>query len=171
MNEFERRQIEVAKRHVDLSALVKRLGGSPLVEHFGYTVQIGGPYVPLLNGVTQSKILAMQSDAWFVLQYVSSCVVRPDQPWYFQDSGNIKLQITDTGAGNILYSTPSTAGVLTATISRPQTGTPFLLPIPRLIAPNTNIKIDATQLGVNITDNLEPIGFWLSLMGSRVTQG
>lgn len=170
MNEFERRMIEVAQRHVDLSDIAKAMGRTAQIEHFGYTARLGTVASPLLSGVMQSKVLAMQSDAWFVLQYVSSCVIRPDEPWYMQDSGNIKLQITDTGAGSVLFSTPSSAGVLTATISRPQTGTPFLLPIPRLIPPNTNVKIDATQMGVNGTDNKEPLGFWIALMGSRVAQ-
>jgi hypothetical protein len=167
MNEFERRMLEVARQHVDLAEALHSMGSNAIVEHFGYSARIGSEASPLLDGVQQSTLLALQSDAWFVLQYISSCVVLPDSTWYGTDSGNIQLQITDTGEGNVLYSTPSSAGVLTATISRPQTGIPFLLPIPRLIPPNTNIKIDVTQMGVTV-DNTEPVGFFISLMGSRV---
>lgn len=168
MNEWERRALEVAQQRNDIAELVSSLGGNLTVEHFGYTVQIGSSASPLLDGVTQSKLLAMQSDAWFVLQYLTCCVIKPSTPWYFSDAGNIKLQISDTGAGYTLFSQPNSAGVVTATISRPQTGTPLLLPVPRFIPPNTNIKIDATQMGATIVTNEEPIGFWISLMGSRI---
>lgn len=167
MNEWERRVLEVTQQHNDISELVASLGGHLAVEHFGYTVQIGSRANTLNDGVTQSKLLAMQSDAWFVLQYLTCCVIRPSTPWYFSDAGNIKLQISDTGAGYTLFSQPNSAGVVTGTISRPQTGTPLLLPVPRFIPPNTNIKIDATQMGVS-DDNEEPLGFWISLMGSRI---
>ncbi len=138
------------------------------MEHFGYTLRLGSEASPLLNGVMQSGVLVMQSDAWFLQEYVNSCVIRPDLPYWFTDSGNINLRVTEPGAGEVWYSSPSSAGVLTATISRAQTGIPLLLPTPRLIPPNTNVRVDATQLGVNITDNQEPIGFWITLGGSRI---
>jgi len=168
MNEFDARLLDVTQNHVDLAALLQSLGAQGLIEHIGYALQLGSSAAPLLSGVMQSDVLAMQSDAWFVLQYVSSCVVRPDTPFWFTDSGNINLRITDTGAGEVLYSTPSSAGVLTATISRAQTGIPLLFPLPRIIPPNTNVKVDVTQLGVNVSDNQEPVGFWVFLGGSRI---
>lgn len=168
MNEFDRRLIEVAANHVDLTEMARALGAGGQFEHFSYTLRIGTAAAPLLNGVQRSGRLAMQSDAWFVMQYVSSCVIRPNSPQWFTDSGSIQLRVTDTGEGDTLYSSPTSAGVLTATISRPQSGIPLLLPIPRIIPPNTNLKVDVTQLGVNISDNQEPIGFWLFFGGSRI---
>ena len=168
MNEFDRRLIEVAANHVDLSAMARALGAGGQFEHFSYVLRIGTEDEPLLDGVERSGYLAMQSDAWFVMQYVSSCVIRPDSPQWFTDSGSIQLRVTDTGESDSLYSSPTSAGVLTATISRPQTGIPLLLPIPRIVPPNTNLKVDVTQLGVNLTDNQEPIGFWLFFGGSRI---
>lgn len=168
MNEFDARLVDVAQNHADLVELARSLGASGLVEHFSYTLPIGSEAAPLVNGVLRAGVLAMEADAFFVLQYVSSCVVRPDMPYWFLDSGNIKLRIADTGAGDVIYSSPLSAGVLTATISRAQTGIPLLLPIPRLIPPQTNINVEVTQLGVNVTDNQEPIGFWLFFGGSRI---
>jgi hypothetical protein len=164
-NEFERRMVEIARRHKDLESVVAGLGSRAVIEHFGYTVQIGTEASPLVSGVQQSEILAMQADAWFVLEYISSCVITDGIPWYCLDSGAVQIQLTDTGQGHTLYSTPSSAGVLTATISRPQTGIPFLLAIPRLIPPNTNIKIDATQFADDAT-TIDAI--FVSLIGSRV---
>lgn len=170
MNEFERRQLETAQNHVDLKSVVTSLGHVAVIEHFGYVAQLGSIAAPLVNGITQTAIIAMQADAYFVLQYISCCVIKPDNPWYMQDAGNITLQITDTGAGEVLYNTPSQGGILTGTATRAQVGIPLLLPIPRIIPPNTNVKIEATQLGVNVTTNQQPVGFFCSLMGSRVAQ-
>lgn len=167
MNEFERRLLEVAKNHDDLVDLAGALGANALVEHYGYTAQFGDGVNPLLSGVTHTVLKTMQADAWFVLQYVSSCVVRPSTRQWCVDSGNIQLQVTDTGTGDVLFSQPLSAGVLTATISRAQSGVPMLLPIPRVLPPNTNVKVEATQLG-NAAGNDEPFYFFLFLGGSRV---
>lgn len=170
MNEFERRQIEVAQNHVDLNTAVRSLGYSAIIEHFGYSVQLGSQAAPLLNGVTNTAIIPMQADAYFVLQYISTCVIRPDILTFFQNSGNINMQITDTGSGNVLYSSLGPAGLAAGTALLAQPGVPLLLPVPRIILPNTNVKIDAVQNGVNVTDNKEPVQFWVSLIGSRVAR-
>lgn len=168
MNEFERRQLEVTQNHMDLRAVLASLRKSAVVEHFGYTASLGSIASPLVSGVTQSANIPLQADAYFLMQYISTAVIKPNTPWYFTDSGNVLLQITDTGSGEVLYNTPQLAGILTGTTVRPQTGIPLLLPIPRLIKPNTTIKIDATQLGVNVTENQQPVGFFVSLIGSRI---
>lgn len=168
MNELERRTLEVAQNHQDLKRLVASLKRTAVIEHFGYTATLGSVAAPLVNAVPQSVNLPLQADAYFLLQYVSTAVIKPNTPWYCTDAGNILLQITDTGSGEVLFNTPSLAGILTGTTVRPQTGVPLLLPIPRLIKPNTTVKIDVTQLGVNVTDNQQPVGFFISLLGSRI---
>lgn len=168
MNEFERRVLEITQNHKDLRDLVARLKKSAVIEHFGYTGSVGSIAAPLVNGVTQSFNIPLQADAYFLMQYIATAVIRPDTPWYCTDSGNIMLQITDTGSGEVIYNTPSSAGILTGTTVRPQTGVPLLLPIPRLIRPNTTIKVDVTQSGVNVSDNQQPVGFFISLLGSRI---
>jgi hypothetical protein len=168
MNEFNRRMLALAQQHADLRSLVAAMGSTATIEHFGYSLRLGSEASPLTDGTLFSDVIPMQADSWFALQYVSSCVIRPETPYWCSDSGNVQLEMTDTGAGFTFYSTPSSAGVLTATISRPQPGIPFLLPILRLIPPSTNVKVDARQMGVNVTDNQEPIAFFVSLQGSRI---
>lgn len=168
MNEFERRQLEVTQNHVDLRSVVASLKRTAIIEHFGYVAQLGSNAAPLLSGVTQSVNIPLQADAYFVLQYISTCVIRPNTSYLCTPSGNILLQVTDTGSGEVLYNTPSVAAILTGTPARAQPGIPLLLPIPRVIKPNTTIKFDVTQLGVNATDNFEPIAFFVSLLGSRI---
>lgn len=170
MNEFERRQIEIAQNDRDLRKISRDMGKPALIEHFGYTGVLGSIAAPLVNGVTQSLLIPIQADAWFVLQYISTCVILPNSPSLMSPSGNIQLQLTDTGNGEVLFNTPGPAAILTGTPSRAQSGIPLLLPIPRIIRPNTNVKADVTQFGVNVGNNQQPVGFFLSLMGSRVAQ-
>ena len=168
MNEFNRRMLALAQQHMDLKDLVAAMGSTATIEHFGYSLRLGAEGDPLVNGELFSDVIPMQADSWFALQYVSSCVIRPNTPYWFTDSGNVQVELTEPGAGFTYYSTPSSAGVLTATISRPQPGIPFLLPILRLIPPSTSVKVDVRQMGVNVSDNQEPVGFFISLQGSRI---
>ena len=50
-------------------------------------------------------------------------------------------------------------------------GVPYVFPSPRLIPPNTNIKVEVTQLGVFALTNPQPVGFYLMLHGARVPLG
>lgn len=168
MNEFERRQIEVAQNYADLKGVVAAMQQTAVIEHFGYTRRLGSIAAPFVAGVQQSVNIQLQADAYFVLNYISTCVIRPERPWYCLDSGNMLLQITDTGSGEVLFNTPSVAAILTGTCVRPQTGIPLLLPIPRVIKPNTTIKVDVTQATSNGTDNQPAVGFFISLLGTRI---
>lgn len=159
MNEFERRLLECVQNHNDLVSLVKAAGPGALVEHFAYTWRMDQN---LGQGTVIKPIL---SDAWFVLQYVGSCVQNESTFQWFTDSGQVQLQLTDTGTGEILFSQPLSAGVLTGTVSRAQSGTPMMLPVPRLIPPGTIIKADVVVQGAADVDV-----FFLTLGGSRIAQ-
>lgn len=165
MNEFERRALQVAQNHMDLASVVNALGGAT-VEHFSYTLE----FSDFANGSLQSapfvysQSIAMQADAWFVCHYISGCVILDATPWYCTDDGDIQIQITDVGRGHVLYSLPSSAGVLASTVSRPQTGIPLLLPTPLLLPPNTNVKVDISLQTATLTD-----AFFVTFAGSRIS--
>lgn len=181
MNEFERRFIELASNHVLLKETLADIGNqNVVVEYFGYSIQIGSPANPLVNGVTQEGFIAIQSDAWFMLQYFSLGVILPNGSTYGDHTqiiqgGNINLQLTDTGAGEDLYNAPTPASLVsgsptssgTASIGTPG-GNPFVFPTPRLIPPNTNIKIDVTQLGLTALTNPQPDAVVVMLNGARL---
>lgn len=172
MNEWERRRIETFKNHLDLMSIAQRLGPNALVEYFGYSAQVGSQAAPLVLGVPQQSIIAVQADSHFVLQYISTAIVQPDvalQGIYALPSGNIILQITDTGAGEVLYSSPANAATVTGTVLPGQTGIPLLLPVPRVIPPNTNIKIEA-QVFNSGAAYPAPYACYVSLLGARVAQ-
>jgi hypothetical protein len=93
-----------------------------------------------------------------------------------RDPGNILLQVTDTGAGEELYSQPPgfagfPAATMTGAPTRGMTGIPYLFPIPRLIPPNTNIQVTMTQFGVTALSNPLPVGAYFMLNGARVPLG
>ena len=67
------------------------------------------------------------------------------------------IQITDTGTGKTFFNQPTFMGLVTG-----QTGYPFLLPAPRLIAPNTNIQYNVTNLASAARN------FYLTMIGARL---
>lgn len=182
MNEWERRVAEVNQNHSDLWSIAKSLSANPIIEYFGYTLQIGSVTGGFLaKDVAQQGTIIVQADAYFVLQYISTCVIRTDLQTVCQDSRGINIQITDTGAGGILYNQAFDAGLMTGTpganfykgadaYKQYQSGIPFIFPIPRVILPHTNIKIEATQT-LTQAGGTETELFFVSLMGARVTQG
>jgi hypothetical protein len=171
MNEWERRQLEITQNHKDLLIATRSLGENALVEYFSYTAIVGSKANPLVVGVAQQTVLAIQSDASFVLAYIQTCVVIPDpalQGIFCLPAGNVLMQITDTGAGELLYSAAAPASILGGTVLPAMTGIPMLLPIPRLIPPNTNIKVEATQLNSSVP-NPAAYSLYVTLSGARVT--
>jgi hypothetical protein len=174
MNEWERRVLEITKNHMDLRGVVAAMGSSAVVESFGYVAQIGSVANPLVNGVPQQAIIPTRADSWFVIEYISAAVILPGASTFgdltqFTDAGNISLQITDTGAAHQeLYNLAGPAGILTGTPNGGTAGVPLLLPTPRPVPPNTNIKIEATQMGVLAGENPQPVAFFLMLNGTRV---
>jgi hypothetical protein len=181
LNEFERRFLEVTQNHLDLIEAIQATGSNLPPEYFGYTVQIGSAAVPLASGVTQSAVITIQADAWFVLQYVQTGVILPNGSTFgdlsqVTDAGNILLQVTDTGAGQELYSQPLgmpgfPAITVTGSPGPGAAGLPYVFPTPRLLPPNTNIKVDMTHSGVLAGVNPNPVAGFIMLNGARVPLG
>ena len=181
LNEWERRRLEVTQNDLDLRQLVRELGSGRPPEYFGYELQIGSAAAPLVAGVTQQGVINIQADAWFLAEYINTAVILPNGSTYgslaqFTATGNILLQVTDTGAGQDLYQVPSgfsgsPAINLAGSNFGGMAGVPRVFPTPRLIPPNTNIKDEATQLGLTALDNPQPVGFYIMLHGARVPLG
>lgn len=179
MNEWERRVLAIVQNHADLITAARSLGPDALIEYFGYGATIGGTGAvnggPLLNGVTQQATITIQADALFVLQFVSCGVVLPATATnggihLATNALNINLQITDVGAGEILFSRAISAALVAGSPGAGSAGIPLILPIPRIVPSNTNIKIEATQNGLTALTNTEPVGCYVSLLGARVAQ-
>lgn len=181
LSEFERRFLEVTDNFLDLREAIRATGSNIPPEYFAYSIQLGSATNVLTNGVTQSGVITIQSDAWFVIQYIMCGVILPNGSTYgdlgqVRDPGNILLQITDTGAGQELFSQPAglagfPAGITTGAALRVNSGVPYVFPTPRLVPPNTNIKVDMTQLGFTVLTNPLPVGGYLTLNGARIPLG
>lgn len=163
MNEYEKRLVDIAQRQQDLDAVLLAMGRNVLKEHFGYTVVLRGS--PIAPNVNFTKMTSIQSDAWFVLHYISAGIINVATEQWFSDAGSMQIQITNTGSGQVLYSSPSSAGVLTSVANRAISGVPFLLPVPVLLPPNTNVKIDLSQFA---DTGASYEAAFVSLMGTRV---
>lgn len=181
LNEFERRFLEVTQNHLDLHEASLSSGSGLPPEYFGYSLTIGSAANPLLAGVTQQGIIPIQADAWFVIEYISIGVILPDGSTFgdltqMTDGGNMLVQITDTGAGQELYNLPSgfpgfPAILLAGSPIAAAAGIPYVFPTPRLVPPNTNIKVEMTQLGLTALTNPAPVGGYIMLNGARIPLG
>ncbi len=181
LNEWERRYLEVTQNHLDLMRAVEEIGSGLPPEYFGYAATIGSATNPLMEGVTQSTSIAIQADAWFVIQYLTVGVVLPNGSTtgdlsQITDGANLLLQLTDAGAGQELYSQPrGLAGFPAVLVAgspiAAAAGIPYVFPTPRLVPPNTNIKVDVTQFGFTAVSNPRPVGAYIVLNGARVPLG
>lgn len=172
MNEFERRYLEMVQSHIWLH---QANAGGPPPEYYGYALQIGSSTSQLVNGVTQQGQIAIQADAWFLLQYMSVAVTPDAQNDTTQltDGGNLLIQITDTGAGEDLYNIPLGVPGMPSFLSAgsPLTNAasiPYVFPTPRLIPPNTNILVSVTKLGTLVGGVPDMFGAYVMLNGARI---
>jgi hypothetical protein len=174
MNEFERRFLEMAQNHVYLH---QANAGGPPPEYYGYTLQIGSVTDQLASGVTHQGQIAVQADAWFLLQYISVGVSvlagTFGDTTQITDGGNLLIQITDTGAGEDLYNIPAGFAGMPAILSSgsplsASAGVPYVFPTPRLIPPNTNILVHVTKLGNAIGENPDLAGAYIVFNGARI---
>jgi len=172
LSEYERRRLSVVQNDLDMKAVVSSLGQNAIVDYYGYVLALGSAANPLVKGVTQSGFIAIQSDAYFVLQYVSVGVNLADGSGFCNHvtwATDVDLQITDTGSGHELFNSAVPAGLICGAPHNAGSGIPYLYSIPRIIPPNTNIKIDATQIGFTALTNPAPDRFWIILNGAKVS--
>jgi hypothetical protein len=174
MNEFERRFLEMAQSHLYLHQA--NAGGAP-PEYYGYPLQIGSATDQLADGVTHQGTIAIQADAWFLLQYVSVGVILSAASFgdvtQITDGGNLLIQITDTGAGEDIFAIAPGAVAPPAILvaGSPLAGAggiPYVFPTPRLIPPNTNIQVSVTKFGASTPENRDPFGAYIMLNGARI---
>lgn len=169
MNEFERRFLEVAQNHEDFKRALADAGIFTYPEYRGYVMTFGA----FASNVTQTQVLAIEADAAFILQYITVGVILPNGSTNgslarISNSANVTFQLTETGSGQTLFNQPVSAGLTAGSPLPGAPGIPFLLPIPRYIPPNTNLKADLTNLGETLVTNPLPVAAYVVLNGTRV---
>lgn len=174
LNEAERRILNIVQNDLDLYAVVGSLGKQALVEYYGYVLPLATSASPLVAGVTQTGLLPIQADAFFVLQYLSLGVVLPAGSTFggaqvVTPASDVLVQITDTGSGHELFNQAIPGALIAGSPGLGGGGIPLVYSIPRVIPPNTNIKIEATQIGTTALTNPQPARFWAMLNGAKVS--
>lgn len=155
MNDFERRALDIAQSSTYLTLYARQGQQIVGIEYFGYSVEIDN----VAAGGAATSIFQVQSDSDFVCTYLSGAAVNPGNA--FIDPVPVGLiQITDTGSGKTFFNQPTFMGLVLG-----QGGYPFLLPAPRLIAPNTNIQYNVTNL------QQTPRNIFITMLGARIFYG
>jgi hypothetical protein len=161
MNEYERRVIDLALNHANLMAAIGSIGSGARIEPYVYSGATGSSADPLIAVVARQIVIPIQADSHFVISYVSAVQVLAGNPIFMVTSQG-EIQITDTGNGSTLYNRAQPAGVIMGGCDFNSSGLPLLLTVPRIVLPNTNIKIDYTHRGANSD------GFQIAFFGTRV---
>jgi hypothetical protein len=161
MNEFERRLVDLALNHRNLARAAQVPGGRATIEPYVYAASCGSAAAPLVDGSQNQMVIPIQADSHFVITYITAVHVLPGNP-IFVVSAHGDLQITDTGNGATLYSRANPSDTLVGGGDFSAPGLPFLLPVPRIVLPNTNIKVDYTHRGPDSN------GYQIAFFGSRV---
>lgn len=153
MNDFERRVLDVVQSASYIDAVRRKDAKILAIDYFAYNVNV---LDVAAAGGTGNGIIQVQSDSDFALVYMSAAIT--DQVPAFIANPLATVQVTDTGSGKTFFSNPTLFGLAFG-----NAGYPFLLPAPRVVAPNTNIKIDVTNISAATVYDC-----YFSLMGARI---
>jgi hypothetical protein len=153
MNDFERRALDIAQSSTYLTVYARQGQTITGIEYFGYSAEIDA----LAAGATNTTTFQVLSDSDFVCTYLTGSAVNPANG-QVDAVPQALLQITDTGSGKTFFNQPSFMGLVTG-----QGGYPFLLPAPRLIAPNTNIQYQVQNILTAGTRT-----YYLTMLGARI---
>lgn len=159
MDDFQIRLLSVMQNSSFIAAIARNNKTIIGIDYFAYNA---GPTTnPTFSAVAAagaaSTLVPIQADSDFVLTYISAATV---QAGAIVSNPVATCQFTDTGTGKTFFSSPTLLTLVTGT-----NGFPFILPAPRVIAPNVNIKIDV------VNNTAAPLDFWFSLEGARVYYG
>ena len=155
MNDYERRVLDCAKFHMEVSEAARAASQGYVSEYYTYTTRIP------LNAVASQSVIPIQADSDFALVYISLATIEAGR---FTTAVPYPIQITDTGEGKDLFSSPANGALVTGGTSPLILGgyaaVPFMLPFPRIIPRNTNVKIDIPAP--------TPADVWVTLTGARI---
>lgn len=156
MNSFERQLLNVMQNSSYIAAVARNNQQILAIDYFAYNLgpNINAAFAGIANGAGASALVPIQADSDFVLTYLSGNVVGGGA---VLNNPLATLQLTDTGTGKTFFNQPTLFTLVTG-----NGGFPFLLPSPRVISPNVNIKADI----VNNTGAAADV--WLSLIGARI---
>lgn len=126
--------------------------GAPItaIDYFVYNANIAA----VAANTPAQLILQTQSDSDFVLTNLSGAVIAAAAPTPRYPA---TIQITDMGTGKTYFNQPTLFEQVFGL-----GGFTFVLPTPRVLAPNTKLALDILSLVGASAD------FWISLIGARI---
>lgn len=157
-DEFQARYLQLLAQTPYIMGIAKpgrRILG---VEYYVYNGQVGSVAVPLaVNGPQVTNIIT-QADSDFAITFISAAVQEAvNNAMVYND--NVAWQITDTSNGKQFFNVDTVIGLTSGA-----GGFPFVLPAPRVIAPNTTLAIKATNRDAAIS----PVGLFFAFHGTRI---
>lgn len=162
---FQARYLSILKASPYLAAVL-RPGKDPVdIAYYAYNTRIGTDAVPLATGVAQTQTIETQSDSDFVLTFLSAAV-QPTAGGPMQYNANVTLQVQDLSTGKLMFSTDAAIGLVTGA-----GGFPFVLPAPRVWAPNISIACKVTNHDAIMNAGAGPVGVYLAFHGTRIFYG
>lgn len=157
MNDFQRRFLDILQTSQYIASVARKGQTIVAIDYFGYNVQITNAGAAIATGATVSAFIQIQADSDFVASYVAGNVLNAAGT-AITANPVCTIQMTDTGSGKTFFSNPTLFGMVTGS-----GGFPFLLSAPRVLAPNTNVKIDFTNnTGANVASA------YVALLGARI---
>lgn len=157
-DEFQARYLQLLEQTPYIMGIAKpgrRILG---VEYYVYNGQVGSVAAPLAVNVAQITNIVMQADSDFAITFISAGVQEAlNNALTYND--NIAWQITDTSNGKQFFNTDTVIGLTSGA-----GGFPFVLPAPRVIAPNTTLSVRATNRDAAIS----PVGLFFAFHGTRI---
>lgn len=152
MDDFQRRSLDIANSSTYLAQFA-RTGRNILgIDYYSYSTTM----LNVTSAASATSLIQIQSDSDFVLVYLSGTMLITSSqiPPTFNSA---TVQIQDTGTGKTFFNQPALMGLVFGV-----GGYPFTLPSPRVIAPNTNVKFDVTNLLAVAQD------FYITMQGARI---
>lgn len=162
---FQARYLEILRSSPYLAGVL-RPGKSPVdIAYYAYNTRVGSDAVPLANGVPQTQNIETQSDSDFVVTFLSAAV-QPVAGGAMQYNANVALQVTDLSTGKPMFSTDTAIGLVTGA-----GGFPFVLPAPRIWAPNITVAVRVTNHDAIMNAGNGPVGVYVAFHGTRLFYG
>lgn len=155
MNDFERRLLDIYTNSSWIAAVARQNRQVIGIDYFVYNVGPSQGLSQVASTASATGTIQIQSDSDFAITYMSGNQVVNNAVVTNPIS---TIQITDTGTGKTFFSSASLFGLVMGS-----SGTPFYLPQPRVVAPNTNLNFAITNVF-----SAAAADYYISLTGARI---
>lgn len=162
--DFQAKYLQIMQSSPYLASVLKPGRQVADVQYYAYNGVVGflTSGANLAAGAPQAQVFSTQADSDFVLTFISAAVQETTGgPMAYND--NITLQIQDLSTGKFFFNVPTTLGLVAGA-----GGFPFVLPAPRVLNPNTQIAVTATNRDTIVNGGAGLVNLFYAFHGSRI---